>query len=64
MKKVFYILKREYYKIWDSDGSLLNHRMKGKFKVKYPDGRISQPFSWRTAKSYKNIFGGEILDNF
>lgn len=55
---------RQYYKFWDHDGSCYVHAMQGKFRVKYPDGQLSQPFSWRAAKNYSGIFGGEIIDNF
>jgi hypothetical protein len=56
-------LLRLYYKLFDH-GILFDHYMHGKFRVKYPDGKISQRFSWRVAKEYKAIFGGEIIDAF
>lgn len=37
------------------------HRLYGKFLVKYPDGKFSQKFDFRTAKDYSEIFGGEVL---
>lgn len=64
MKKVFRWLLRQYYKLPDYHGSLTTHSAYGKFRVKYPDGQISQKFSWRVAKNYRNIFGGEIIDAF
>lgn len=69
MKKLLYCIKREYYKLWDitgmgDDRSVADHRKKGKFRVKYRDGEISQPFSWRVANEYKEMFGGEVIDNF
>lgn len=55
---------RAYYKLWNHDGAMYVHAMKGKFRVLYPDGQISQPMSWKVAKAYKEIFGGRIIDNF
>lgn len=55
---------RWWYKLQIVEGSILTHRIKGKFRVKYKDGQISQPFSYKVAKDYSEIFGGEVIDNF
>jgi hypothetical protein len=57
-------LKRLYYRFWHHNGSLYVQALYGKFRVKYPDGAVSQKFSYRTAKSYQAIFGGEIIEDF
>lgn len=64
--KILKYLIRQWYKISGphENNMLLTHRIDGKFRVKYPDGKISQPFGYRTEKNYKEIFGGEIIDNF
>lgn len=46
------------------DRMLIYHHMYGKFRVRYPDGKTSQPFDYPTAKDYKEMFGGEVIDNF
>lgn len=55
---------RWWYKMQIIKGCVDNHRRKGKFRVKYPDGEISQPFDYKTAKDYRDIFGGKVIDNF
>ena len=57
-------IKRQWYKLFRIDGILLSHANRGKFRVKYKDGAISQPFDWKTANDYKEMFGGEVIDNF
>lgn len=64
MKKLFRNIRREWYKLLSINGSLWSHSAYGKFRVKYPDGQISQKFSYKCAKNYKAIFGGEIIDAF
>jgi len=64
MKRLIRSIKRLYYKLWDTNGNLDRHRIYGKFYVRYPDGKRSQPFSWRVANEYKERFGGEVIDNF
>jgi hypothetical protein len=64
MKNIIRKIKRWIYKQRDHGELLLNHSAFGKFRVRYPDGEISQPFSWKAAKDYRDIFGGEIIDNF
>jgi hypothetical protein len=56
-------IKRLYYRLWHSD-SMMQQNLYGKFRVKYPDGQISVKFSYKTAKDYKEIFGGEIIELF
>ena len=58
-------LLRFYYKYFYSiSGCLFNHYMHGKFRVRYKDGAISQPFDYTTACDYRDMFGGEVIDNF
>ena len=40
--------------------NLLWHRLNGKWRVIYPSGEKSQPFTKRVAKDYRDIFGGVI----
>lgn len=54
---------RLYYMLFDYDG-IGSNASRGKFRVKYPDGKVSIKMSYWTAKDYKNIFGGEIIDAF
>jgi hypothetical protein len=58
--------RRFWHKYFHSSGNtmLIYQYMGGKFRVKYPDGKVSQPFDYSTAKNYRDIFGGEIIDNF
>lgn len=44
--------------------SLDENRMYGKFYVKYTNGQRSQNFCWKVANEYKNMFGGEMIENF
>lgn len=37
------------------------HRLHGKWRVKYPDGQVSQPFSRKIAEDYQKLFGGEVI---
>ncbi len=37
---------------------------RGKFRVRYPDGKESTKFDYKTAKDYKSMFGGEIIELF
>ncbi len=67
MKKLVRKLKRYYYILifnGTSEDSLDTHRIRGKFKVKYPDGKISQNFSYWVAKDYSEMFGGVVLEDF
>ncbi len=36
------------------------HYQHGCWRVRYPDGYVSQPFSWATACTYRDLFGGTI----
>lgn len=67
MNKIFRKILRFWYIIsfdGSSEDSLDTHRRRGKFKVKYPDGKISQNFSYWIAKDYAEMFGGEIIEDF
>lgn len=37
------------------------HCSHGLFCVRYPDGRVSQPFRFSVARDYQKIFGGRIV---
>jgi hypothetical protein len=41
--------------------SLASHALHGWFRVQYPDGQISQPFTFWTAWTYRKLFGGRII---
>lgn len=56
-----YIL-REWYKCYRY--STFYQVVYGKFKVEYPDGKLTHPMDYDTAKNYSEIFGGKIIDNF
>lgn len=43
------------------DCSLDTHRLKGRFRVLYEDGFLSQPFMIETAKFYAKHFGGTVV---
>ena len=45
-----------------SNWSLDDHRIHGKFRVLYPDGELSQPFSKLVAMDYCKIFGGQVVN--
>ncbi len=45
----------------NSDRSIDWHRRYGKFRVIYPDGGISIPFTKDVAKEYAAIFGGKLI---
>ncbi len=67
MKKILRKLKVYWYRFifnGTSEDSLDTHRIRGKFKVKYPDGKISQNFSYSIAKDYAEMFGGVVLEDF
>ena len=40
---------------------LLNQRRVGKFRILYPDGVLSQGFTYKVARDYQKIFGGRII---
>jgi len=56
-------LKREWYKLAFHEGRG-NNRSKGKFKVLYNDGRMSENMCCKVANDYAQIFGGKVLDSF
>ncbi len=67
IKKFLRKVKRFWYIIsfnGTSEDSLDTHRLRGKFKVKYPDGKYSQNFSYQIAKDYAEMFGGVVIENF
>lgn len=43
------------------DESLNWHRLHGRYRVRYSDGQVSQPFSHAVAKDYAAMFGGEVI---
>jgi hypothetical protein len=56
-------LKREWYKLAFYEGRG-NNRNKGKFKVLYNDGRMSENMCWKVANDYAQMFGVKVLDSF
>lgn len=36
----------------------------GKYRVRYPDNKVSQKMCYASAKTYSQIFGGIIIFNF
>jgi hypothetical protein len=55
--------QRQFYKFFDYN-SRQDNDLKGKFRVKYVDGRITTKMSYWTAKTYANSFNGTIIDAF
>lgn len=37
------------------------HRTHGTHRVRYPDGKFSQAFSYKVACDYQSLFGGEVI---
>jgi len=64
VKVIWRYFLRQFYKLQIIDGPLYCHYVRGKFRVQYPDGKISQKFAWKTAKDYRDIFGGKIINAF
>ena len=60
---VIHFLKREWHKLAFYEGRG-NNRNKGKFKVLYDDGRISENICWKVANDYAQMFKGKVLDSF
>jgi len=56
-------LKRNYYKLFDY-ASRIDNDSKGKFRVKYSDGKTTTKMSYWTAKTYATTFNGVIIDAF
>tara|TARA_R110000851_G_scaffold13330_9_gene45583 strand:- start:10 stop:243 length:234 start_codon:yes stop_codon:yes gene_type:complete len=56
-------LKREWYKLAFYEGRDDN-RIRGKFKVLYDDGRMSENMCWRVANDYAEMFKGKVLNSF
>lgn len=54
---------RQFYKnhYYDSRG---DDALYGKFRVKYPDNKLSQKMCWHSAQQYSQIFKGKIVDAF
>lgn len=38
------------------------HRIHGTHQVVYPDGQVSQPFTFEVAKQYQELFGGYLVN--
>jgi len=47
-----------------SEHSIDWYRIHGLFRVLYPDGQLSQPFSFWVARDYREIFGGKIVSRW
>ncbi len=62
-KGLFYKIKRWWYKMKYSPSSI-DEMLYGKFRVKYPDGKVSVKMYYINAQSYASIFGGEIIEAF
>jgi hypothetical protein len=41
--------------------SMNEHRQRGWFRVLYRDGQVSQPFKFKTALDYCDMFGGRVV---
>ena len=63
LHNVICFLKREWYKLAFYEGRG-NNRNKGKFKVLYDDGRMSENMCWKVANDYAQMFKGKVLDSF
>ena len=60
---IYRFFLRQFYKIahYESRGE---DGARGKFRVKYNDGKISQKMCYGNAKNYAEIFGGKVIDAF
>lgn len=45
----------------EQDFSVDYHYQHGRHQVRYPDGRLSQPFLPYTARAYAEMFHGEVI---
>lgn len=45
----------------EAEHSMDWHRRNGTCRVRYPDGKTSQPMSRRCAMDYQELFGGSII---
>lgn len=63
MNKLWRNIKVGWHKFFDTGYSEMMgfQNALGKFKVVYPDGKVSQMMSYSTAKSYSNMFGGKVI---
>lgn len=61
--RVIRFLKRNWYKLAFYEGRSDN-RNRGKFKVLYDDGRMSENMCWKVANDYAEMFKGKVLDSF
>jgi hypothetical protein len=43
------------------DHTLDWNRRNGQYRVLYPDGEVSQTFTWEVARDYREIFGGKVV---
>lgn len=60
---VIRFLKRGWYKLAFYEGRSDN-RNRGKFKVLYDNGRMSENMCWKVANDYAEMFKGKVLDSF
>ncbi len=58
-QRVLLILRIELDK-WHDDWHLVEISQ-GRFCVRYPDGKRSTRFYYRTAKDYAELFGGKVI---
>ena len=63
MNKLWRNIKVGWHKFFDTGYSEINgwQDLNGKFRVKYPDEKVSRKMAYSTAKSYSRMFGGEVI---
>lgn len=57
------ILKRIWYRLQYSNSSFME-QIEGKFYVKYKDGGRTVNMYYKNAKTYAEIFVGEVVEDF
>lgn len=57
------ILKRIWYRLQYSNSSFME-QIEGKFYVKYKDGGRTVNMYYKNAKTYAEIFAGEVVEDF
>ena len=55
--------KRECYKA-EVYSTRFEASRRGKFRVLYKDGKLSERMDWTTATTYASIFDGKVIDDF
>lgn len=61
--EIIKVLKRIWYRLQHSNSSYME-KIEGKFYVKYKEGGRSVNMYYRNAKTYAEIFGGEVVEDF